>query len=123
MADLLFGDLMRRPRRPRQFRGLVDIANFSDNELRARHRFGRQAIQYITDLLTDDLRRNISKLFLSCLVDIFPFLSDLGDFSLFKTDGVHCSYILPNWFFSFIGYAVREFITLKNFQIFFDFLC
>ena len=58
MADLLFGDFIRRPRRPRQFRGLVDIANFSDHELRARFWFGRQAIQYVTDLLTDDLRRN-----------------------------------------------------------------
>ena len=65
----------------------------------------------------------VSKLFLSCRVDIFPFLSDLGDRSLFKTDGVHCSgYIIPNLLFSFIGDAVREF-TLKNFQIFFDFLC
>ena len=61
-ADLLFGDFMRRPRRPRQFRGLVDIANFSDNELRARFWFGRQAIQYITDLLANDLRRNTRKL-------------------------------------------------------------
>ena len=59
MADLLFGDFyIRQPRRHRQFRGHVDIANLSDNELRARYRFGRQAIQYITDLLADDLRRN-----------------------------------------------------------------
>ena len=56
MADLLFG--IRRPQRPRQFQGLIDIANFSDNELRARYRFGQQAIQYITDLLADDLCRD-----------------------------------------------------------------
>ena len=55
MADLLFVNIRRRPR---QFRELIDIENFTDEELRARYRFGRQAVGYITNLIADDLRRS-----------------------------------------------------------------
>ena len=55
MADLLFVNIRRRPR---QFRELIDIQNFTDEELRARYRFGRQAVGYITNLIADDLRRS-----------------------------------------------------------------
>ena len=43
MADLLFGDFMRTAK-TQAVQRTRDLANFSDNELRARYRFGRQAI-------------------------------------------------------------------------------
>ena len=55
MADLLFVNIRRRPR---QFRELIDIENLTDEELRARYRFGRQAVGYITNLIADDLCRS-----------------------------------------------------------------
>ena len=63
MANLLFFNLDRGHRRPRKFRlsnnSLID--GFTDQELRARYRFGRQSILYITNLLARDLRRSTAR--------------------------------------------------------------
>ena len=57
MADLLF-ELVVPDRREREFR-LRDMAleNFTNEELRCRYRFGRDSLQFLTELLQDDLQR------------------------------------------------------------------
>ena len=57
MTELLFADL-RRPRRLRQFKPLINIENFTDKELRNRFRFEQQEIGYITNVIADELRRS-----------------------------------------------------------------
>ena len=59
MADLLFCDLRGRPRE-RRFRAgsQFEIDHFTDYELRARYRFGRESILYITNLVARDISRN-----------------------------------------------------------------
>lgn len=59
MADLLFCDLRGR-RRERRFRAgsQFEIDGFTDYELRARYRFGREFISYITNLVARDISRN-----------------------------------------------------------------
>ena len=63
MANLLFFNVERGHRRPRKFRlsnnSLID--DCTDEELRARYRFGRQSILYITNLLARDLRRSTAR--------------------------------------------------------------
>ena len=63
MANLLFFNVERGHRRPRKFRlsnnSLID--DYTDEELRARYRFGRQSILYITNLLARDLRRSTAR--------------------------------------------------------------
>ena len=56
MADLLF-ELDEPQRREREFR-LHDMTldNFTDEELRCRYRFGRESIEFLSDLLANDLR-------------------------------------------------------------------
>ena len=58
MADL-FCDLRRR-RRERRFRAgtLSEIDDFTDEELRARYRFRRESILFITNLVAGDISRN-----------------------------------------------------------------
>ena len=57
MADLLF-ELDEPQRREREFR-LHDMTldNFTDEELRCRYRFGRESIEFLSDLLANDLQR------------------------------------------------------------------
>ena len=61
MADLLYGCVGvdgQRKRKQREFRSIgFMIDGYTDEELRARYRFGKESIQYITDLLADNLRR------------------------------------------------------------------
>ena len=63
MANLLFFNVERGHRRPRKLRlsnnSLID--DYTDEELRARYRFGRQSILYITNLLARDLRRSTAR--------------------------------------------------------------
>ena len=59
MANLLFCDLRRR-RRARKFRTGTQfkIDDFTDEELRARYRFKRESILFITNLVAGDITRN-----------------------------------------------------------------
>lgn len=66
MADLLFGGfgLMSVPRRKeRKFRLRDDfsLADYTDDELRSRYRFDRESIEFLVDLLRDDLERATSR--------------------------------------------------------------
>ena len=63
MANLLFFNVERGHRRPRKFRLSNNslINDYTDEELRARYRFGRQSILYITNLLARDLRRSTAR--------------------------------------------------------------
>ena len=61
MAGLLFHLPPMRQRRPRNYRYNNNILAFSDEELRARYRFGRASIQYITNLIEADLRRKTKR--------------------------------------------------------------
>ena len=60
MVDLLFGDVQWGQRRTRTFRlsqnSIID--EYTDDELRACYRFGRESILFITDLLACDIRRD-----------------------------------------------------------------
>ena len=66
MADLLFGDLGLIPvpkRKERQFRLRDDfsLTDFTDSELRSRYRFGRESIEFLVELVRDDLERPTSR--------------------------------------------------------------
>ena len=55
---------MPAPRRKeRTFRQPDDISlsNFTDEELRSRYCFGRESIEFLSELLRDDLERDISR--------------------------------------------------------------
>ena len=61
MAGLLFGNLVAAPQRQRRARTYRENDNwlsFTDEELRARYRFGREYIEYILNVIGKDLRRN-----------------------------------------------------------------
>ena len=59
MANLLFCDLRCR-QRARKFRTgtQFEIDDFTDEELRARYRFKRECILFITNLVAGDITRN-----------------------------------------------------------------
>ena len=60
MAGLLFGNLVAAPQRQRRARTYRENDNwfsFTDEELRARYRFGRESIEYILNVIGNDLRR------------------------------------------------------------------
>ena len=57
MADFLFQLAPVQQRRPRSYRFNANLLNYSDEELRARYRFGRESIEYITNLIEANLRR------------------------------------------------------------------
>ncbi|CAC5399721.1 HARBI1 [Mytilus coruscus] len=62
MADVVQWNLGPLPRKERVFRGQDPLQmNFSDEQLRQRFRFGRESIEYISDLLRDDLQRSTSR--------------------------------------------------------------
>ena len=48
-------------RRPRNYRFIVNLLNYTDEELRPRYRFGKESIQYITYLIETDLRRKTNR--------------------------------------------------------------
>ena len=57
MADLLLG-LVVPDRREKQFRQQeMSLDNFTNEELRCQYQFGRDSIEFLTDLLKDDLQR------------------------------------------------------------------
>ena len=48
--------------RQRRFREQeFSLAEFSDEELRSRYRFGRESLHYLTDLIGDDLQRQTKR--------------------------------------------------------------
>ena len=58
MADLLFQNIVpAQQRRPRTFRLNNNLLNYTDEELRARYRFGRVSLNYILNLIEEDLTR------------------------------------------------------------------
>ena len=61
MADLLYdcaGVYGQRKRKQREFRSIgFKIDGYTDEELGARYHFGKESIQYITDLLAENLLR------------------------------------------------------------------
>ena len=61
---LLFGHLAdarrTRPRRFRLFNARLDDY-LSENDVKSRFRFGRDSINYLVDLLSDDLARNTAR--------------------------------------------------------------
>ena len=66
MANLLLGGLglMPAPRRKERTFRLPDdfsLSNFTDEELRSRYRFGRESIEFLSELLRDDLERDTSR--------------------------------------------------------------
>jgi len=66
MADLFYGcvgvDGRRKYRKQREFRSIgFTIDGYTDEELRATYRFGKESIQYITNLLADNLRRKTNR--------------------------------------------------------------
>ena len=48
-------------RRPRTYHTYDNWVNFSDEELRARYRFGRESINFILSLIEDDLKRKTKR--------------------------------------------------------------
>ena len=61
MSGLLF-DLHRVRRRwPRSYRYNQNILAYSDQEVRARYRFGKASIEFITNLIEVDLRRKTKR--------------------------------------------------------------
>ncbi|XP_067033233.1 uncharacterized protein [Acropora muricata] len=61
MADFLLQLPPVQQRRPRNYRFNATLLNYTDEELRARYRFGRESIQYITNLIETDLRRKTKR--------------------------------------------------------------
>ena len=62
MAGLLFNLFAAQPRRARQYRlKRSPIDEYTDSELRARYRFGRESIVFITNLIYDDLKRKTKR--------------------------------------------------------------
>ena len=61
MADVLLQLPPVQQRRPRNYRFNANLLNYTDKELRARYRFGKESIQYITNLIETDLRRKTNR--------------------------------------------------------------
>ena len=61
MADmLLFGARRARPRRFRLFNAHLD-EYLSEKDVKSRSRFGRDSVNYLAELLSDDLARNTAR--------------------------------------------------------------
>ena len=76
MVDqLLFGRLAvarrARPRRFRLFNAHLD-EYLSENDVKSRFRFGRDSINYLADLLSDDLARNTAFRYALPRYSLFP---------------------------------------------------
>ncbi len=52
--QLLFGNIFA-PRKERIYRERADLSTLSDRQIKSRFRFKRESIQFIADLLRDDL--------------------------------------------------------------------
>ena len=61
MADFLLQLPPVQQRRPRNYRFNANLLNYTDEELRARYRFGSESIQFITNLIETDLRRKTNR--------------------------------------------------------------
>ena len=61
MADFLLQLPPVQQRGPRNYRFNANLLNYTDEELRARYRFGKESIQYITNLIETDLRRKTNR--------------------------------------------------------------
>ena len=62
MAELLFQNFApNQQRRPRNFRFNTNVLNLTDEQLRARYRFGRASINFILDLIKEDLKRKTKR--------------------------------------------------------------
>jgi len=80
MPDLLFDSVGvdgQRKRKQRQFGSIgFMIDGYTDEELRARYRFGKESIQYTTDLLADNFHRKTNRNYpLSALQQVLIALS------------------------------------------------
>ena len=93
MAVLLFGDLGLIPvpkRKERQFSLHDDFSlmDFTDNELRSRYRFGHESIEFLVELLRDDLERPTSRNHaLSTIVQVFVALRFFASGSFLQVIG------------------------------------
>ncbi|XP_029208930.2 putative nuclease HARBI1 [Acropora millepora] len=61
MADFLLQLPPVQQRRPRNYRFNANLLNYTDEELRARYRFGSESIQFITNLIETYLRRKTNR--------------------------------------------------------------
>ena len=61
MADFLLQLPPVQQRRPRNYWFNANLLNYTDEELRARYRFGSEPIQFITNLIETDLRRKTNR--------------------------------------------------------------
>lgn len=61
MADFLLQLPPVQQRRPRNYQFNANLLNYTDEELRARYRFGSESIQFITNLIETDLRRKTNR--------------------------------------------------------------
>ena len=62
MADLLFQNLAAADqRRPRTYRFNASILNLTEEQFRARYRFGRASIDFILDSIEDGLKRKTKR--------------------------------------------------------------
>ena len=61
MAEFLLQLPPVQQRRPRNYRFNANLLKYTDQELRARYRFGKESIQYITSLIETDLRRKTNR--------------------------------------------------------------
>ena len=62
MAELLLQNFApNQHRRPRSFRFNTNVLNLTDEQLRARYRFGRASINFILNLIKEDLKRKTKR--------------------------------------------------------------
>jgi len=61
MADLLFPLIVPQMRERRFRQQEFSLDEFSDEELRSRYRFGSQSIEYLTEIIGDDLQRQTKR--------------------------------------------------------------
>ena len=61
MADLLFPLIVPQMRERRFCQQEFSLDEFSDEELRSRYRFGSQSIEYLTEIIGDDLQRQTKR--------------------------------------------------------------
>ena len=60
MVDLLFGPVVLPQQRNYRLRN-VCLDDFNDEYLKSRYRFGRESIDFLIDLLSDDLKRRTAR--------------------------------------------------------------
>ncbi|CAC5387967.1 HARBI1 [Mytilus coruscus] len=60
-AQLIFNIPNVKVRKPRVFRGGINLTNLTEREMRERYRFGRETSDFLVDLLGNDLQRGTMK--------------------------------------------------------------